>query len=297
MGDIHNIAYRSDMSFMTLAPEVGDASGYHIGELMKCIKTTLIGLLVCVSTVFSFEIDPYDPKAPLLENLSTNCLQVTQGQQMFKAYIMAGLHSHFQNPRKNLLRAVPLFDKRAHQLRRYFQERLDGHVKEKKAFDEAMVFWQANKKMLEAEPTKENAIKIKKNFQQMNKKLKFGVKPLVTPKMRLLSLTGKLCKKPFEITIDYLMAIWGIKDKQYTAHIDKIIASYAEKLKILSANSLNNAESQKLLKEAKEQFMYFEFAHQRGTLFIPSLLSKKADNNFRIIREIKKIFKRKTAEE
>ncbi len=262
---------------------------------MKYIKATLIALLVFITTVSAFEIDPFDPKAPLLENFSTNCLQMTQSQQMLKAYVMAGLHSHFQNPRENLMKAIPLYDKRAHQVREYFQKRLDGHEEAKKAFDEAMALWQTNKKMLEAEPTKENAVKIKQNFLLMIKKLLVGTKPLATPELEMISLTGKLCRKPLEITIDYLLAIWGVKGKQYDAHINKIITNYAKNLKTLSADSLNNEESQKLLKEAKKQFMYFEFAHQRGALSIPSLLSKKADNNFRLIREIKKVFKKQAA--
>jgi len=35
-----------------------------------------------------FEIDPFNPKASLVENFSTNCLQMTQSQQILKAYIM-----------------------------------------------------------------------------------------------------------------------------------------------------------------------------------------------------------------
>ena len=129
----------------------------------------------------------------------------------------------------------------------------------------------------------------------MINKLLAGTKPLATPELELISLTGKLCRKPLEITIDYLLKIWGVDLKNYDADINKIIVNYGKNLKTLSANKLNNAESQKLLAEAKKQFMYFEFAHQSGKLSIPSLLSRKADNNFKIIREIKKVFKKQAA--
>ncbi len=262
---------------------------------MNYIKKVLFGLFIILSTASAFEIDSFDPAAPLLENFSTNCLQMTQSQQILKAYIMIGLNSSFGNPKENLVQAIPLYDKRAHQVRAYFHKRLDGHDDAKKAFDEAMLLWNINKKMLLEAPTKENAVKIKKNFLLMINKLLIGTKPLATPELELISLTGKLCRKPLEITIDYLLNIWGIEIENYDEEINKIICNYGKNLKILSTDKLNNKESQKLLDKAKKQFMYFEFAHKSGKISIPSLLSKKADNNFRIIREIKKVFKKQAS--
>jgi len=262
---------------------------------MDYMKKWILGMAIILSTLSAFEIDPFDPKAPLLENFSTNCLQMTQSQQILKAYMMIGLHSNFGDPKENLAKAIPLYDKRAHQVREYFQKRLDGHEDAKKAFDEAMVLWNTNKEMLLQTPTKENAVKIKKNFLLMINKLLAGTKPLATPELELISLTGKLCRKPLEITIDYLLKIWGVEVENYDEEINKIIVNYGKNLEILSTNKLNNAESQKLLDQAKKQFMYFEFAHQSGKVSIPSLLSKKADNNFKIIREIKKVFKKQAA--
>ncbi len=259
---------------------------------MNYLKKILFSTVIILSTLSAFEIDPFDPKAPLLENFSTNCLQMTQSQQILKAYMMIGLHSNFGDPKENLAKAIPLYDKRAYQVREYFQKRLDGHEDAKKAFDEAMVLWNTNKEMLIQTPTKENAVKIKKNFLLMINKLLAGTKPLATPELELISLTGKLCRKPLEITIDYLLKIWGVEVENYDEEINKIIVNYGKNLEILSINKLNNAESQELLEQAKKQFMYFEFAHQSGKVSIPSLLSKKADNNFKIIREIKKIFKK-----
>jgi hypothetical protein len=262
---------------------------------MRLFKKVFISICLLFGVLSAFEIDAFDPKAPMLENFSTNCLQMTQSQQILKAYIMIGLHSNFGNPKEELAKAIPLYDKRAYQVREYFQKRLDGHEDAKKAFDEAMVLWNTNKEMLLQSPTKENAVKIKKNFLLMINKLLAGTQPLATPELELISLTGKLCRKPLEITIDYLLRIWEVDIENYDEEINKIIANYGKNLKILSEDKLNNSESQKLLDKAKKQFMYFEFAHKSGKVSIPSLLSKKADNNFMIIREIKKVFKKQAA--
>ncbi len=262
---------------------------------MKQIRNIILGLFVIMEMASGFEIDPFPEEAPLLEIFSINCLQMTQSQQMLKAYIMVGLNSNFQNPKEKLSKAIPIYDKRMHQVRAYFHERLDSHEEAKKAFDDALVLWNESKKMLLEAPTHENALQIKKNFLIMINKLLEGTQPLATPDLELISLTGKLCRKPLEVTIDYLMRVWGVEVPNYKTAIKKTIDNYHENLKILSANKLNNEESQELLKKAKRSFTFFEFMYNSKSKFIPSLLSKKADDNFVIIREVKKVFKKQAA--
>ncbi|RUM67879.1 MAG: hypothetical protein DSZ05_01970 [Sulfurospirillum sp.] len=256
------------------------------------LRKFILTWLLFTTLLFAFEIDPFNPNASLVENFSTNCLQMTQSQQMLKAYLMIGLNSNFQNPKKNLARAIVDYDRRAHQVHDYFFKRLTEKDKAARdAFDKAMQLWQESKKMLEQKPTQQNALKIKKNLLEMINHLLAGTKPLATPDLELISLTGKLCRKPVEITNDYLMRIWGIKIPRYEEEVAKIIKNFHKNLKTLSANRLNNNESLTLLKKAQRQFMFFEIMYRSKTRFIPHLLSKKADDNFLIIRKIKKIYK------
>ena len=251
-------------------------------------------MVMLSSMLHAFEIDPFDPNASLTENFSTNCLQMTQSQQILKAYIMVGLDSNFQNPAGNLKRAIVAYDHRAHQVHDYFHKLLGvENSAAKAAFDEALQLWEASKHLLEQPPTQENALIIKANFQKMITKLLEGTKPLATPELELISLTGKLCRKPIEITIDYLLRIWGVTLPHYEEEIASIISQYHANLKTLSANPLNNAQSLQLLQKAKRQFLFFEIMYRSKTHFIPNLLSKKADDNFHIIRQIKKIYKAK----
>jgi len=263
---------------------------------MKKIRNIILGLFLVIEMASGFEIDPFPEEAPLLEIFSINCLQMTQSQQMLKAYVMIGLNSSFQNPQEKLSKAIPIYDKRMHQVRAYFHERLDGHDEAKKAFDDALALWDESKEMLLEAPTEANALKIKKNFLLMINKLLAGTQPLATPDLELISLTGKLCRKPLEVTIDYLMRVWDIEIPNYKTEIKNTIDNYHENLKTLSANKLNNDESQALLKKAKKAFTFFEFMYNSKSRFIPSLLSKKADDNFLIIREVKQVFKKQAAQ-
>ena len=262
---------------------------------MNVLKKIFLTLLISIEMTFGFEIDPYPKKESLTDIFSINCLQMTQSQQMLKAYVLIGLDDSFQNPTEHLRKAIIDYDKRVYQVRKYFHKHLTkkSHQKAKKAFNKALELWKINKKMLEATPTKKSVLKIKKNFLEMIDRLLEGTKPLITPELELVSLTGKLCRKPMEVTIDYLMRIWDVQIPNYEKSIETTITNYHKNLKELSANKLNNDETYALLKRAKREFSFFEFMYNSKTNFIPSLLSKKADDNFLIIRSIKQIYKKR----
>lgn len=259
---------------------------------MKQLRNIILGLTMAMQMVLSFEIEPFQEGEPLLETFSTNCFQMTQSQQILKAYMLLGFKGQFLGNRELLDKAIPIYDDRMHKVRAYFYKRLDGEEEAKKAFDEALILWDESKIMLQTAPTKENAQKIKKNFLLMINKLLAGTQPLATPELELISLTGKLCRKPLELTIDYLLKAWGIEIEHYADNCSKTIKNYHENLKILSQDKLNNDESRRLLKEAKKGFMFIEMMHNSKTKFIPFLFSKKADANFLIIRQVKREFKK-----
>jgi len=261
---------------------------------MKTLTQTFLIFFLLLEVLPAFKIDPYPIKnVSLTEVFSMNCLQMTQSQQMLKAYVMIGVKSKFQDPQKHLTQAIIDYDKRMYLVREYFHSHLNSSdIEAKASFDKALELWKINKKMLETSPTKENVLLIQKNFLEMINKLLEGTAPLATADLELISLTGKLCRKPMEVTIDYLIRMWGVEVKEYEKHIENTIAEYHINLKKLSKNKLNNEESQKLLIKAKNEFKFFEFMYRSKTKFIPSLLSKKADDNFLIIRKIKQIYKK-----
>jgi len=263
--------------------------------IVNYIKTIVVAFTLITQMASAFEVEPFEGNQPLLETFSTNCLQMTQSQQMLKAYMMIGLNSSFNSPKESLERAIPVYDKRMLAVREYFHEKLGDSADAKRAFDEALALWNESKEMLQSKPTKANALKIRTNFLTMINKLLAGTKPLATPELELISLTGKLCRKPLEITIDYLMRIWEIEIPNYTADVKQTIENYHTNLATLSKNKLNNQASTKLLAEAKKQFLFFEFMYDSDTTQVPSLLSKKADQNFIIIRNIKKEFKKQAS--
>ncbi len=248
-----------------------------------------IGLSLLVS---AFEIYPFPKNGNLTDVFNTNCLQMTQSQQMLKAYIMKGLNSNFGDPSKKLKEAIPAYNRRFIQIKKYFQARLKSSPKAIEAFNQAQKIWEDSKKILEAKPTKKGALRLKNNFNRMIPLLLQGSKPAAKGGLELLSTTGKLCRDPMKITIDYLLKLWGTSVPNYHKDIESIIKDFHSNLNKLSKNPLNNEHTRKLLDRAKKEFSFYEMMYKSQNHFIPNLLSHKADENFKIIREIKVEYKK-----
>lgn len=259
---------------------------------MEMTRRAFIGMMALVGSLWAFEIDSFPKDGSLKDVFNTNCLQMTQSQQMLKAYIMKGLNSSFDDPSGSLERAIPAYDRRFTQIRNYFQQRLKDHPDAVEAFDKAQKIWDESKKILQSSPTKEGALQLKQNFNRMIPLLLQGSKPAAKGGLELLSLTGKLCRGPMKITIDYLLRLWGAPIPDYEADVQNIIDNFHANLKKLEANSLNNARTRKLLEQARKGFMFYEMMYNSKTRFIPNLLSRKADDNFKIIRAIKAEYKK-----
>jgi len=245
-------------------------------------------------TAHALEIEPFDPQKASLEDVfNTNCLQMTQSQQMLKAYIMKGLNSTFDDPEGRLEQAIPAYDRRFTQIRDYFQSRLSKHPEAYKAFDNAQAIWDESREILRRPPTREGALQLKSNFSKIIPFLLAGTKPVADDGLELLSLTGKLCRGPMKISIDYLLKIWGAPLPDYEADVRQIIKAFHQNLSTLEADPRNDEKSRALLEKARRGFRFFEMMYNAKQRFIPSLLSRKADDNFKIIREIKAAYKAK----
>jgi len=253
----------------------------------KLKKTIIVVSLVLWMPLLSLQINPLSKDSTLNDVFNTNCLQMTQSQQMLKAYIMKGLQSTFDDPSGSLEKAIPVYDKRFTHIKSYFQSRLKKSPKAVEAFNQAQKIWEESKKILEDEPTKEGALKLKSNFSKMIPLLLQGSKPAAKGGLELLSLTGKLCRGPMKITIDYLLKLWGVNLPDYEADVQNIMANFHNYLKELKGKSINNDHTRKLLGKIQTGFVFYEVMYNAKKRFVPNLLSRKADDNFKLIRMVK----------
>ncbi len=254
--------------------------------MKKIFTRAMMAIMLLAGIASALKVEPIQKGASLTDYFNTNCLQMTQSQQMLKAYIMKGLKSSFDDPDGSLKKAIPIYDKRFEDIKKYFQSRVkDKNAKE--VFNKAEKIWKESRKILEAEPTKEGALKLKENFSKMIPLLLQGSKPAANGGLELLSLTGKLCRDPMKISIDYLLKIWGVNIPDYEADVSAIIDDFHKNMDELRKNPMNDVKSLSLLKKAEQGFKFFEVMYKSKTTFVPNLLSRKADDNFKIIRAIK----------
>lgn len=258
---------------------------------MKRREFIVMGFLsiISVGLAKSIVITPMESKFSLDMALYVNCLQRTQTQQLLKDYIMIGLGSNYENPQERLPKNVKSYDERFNTLYRYFISK----IKDKKArrkMRKAKAIWQESKKLLLMPPTKENALKLDKNFKEMIELLSAPKVLKAKKSFKAVSKTGHMCRIPLFMANLYLMKIWGVKIKDYEARMKEYIDEFRKDIAFLEAYPDNTDEIKKHLKEASNSFIFFEMMYRSKRSAVPTLISKKADDIFYNIRTIKSLY-------
>ena len=257
---------------------------------MQAKATQIIGfLLVMISSAWGLDVPPLPANMTTSQALYINCLQRTQTQQMFKDYLMVALESNYKDPKKSLKEGIPLYDKRIHQLNDYFLPLLSDHPKEKKMVADALTIWNESKKLLEAPPTRANALTLEKNFLKMVHNLG-KAKVLATKSFKAVGMTGGLCRDPLYMSNTYLMKIWGVDLPDYNAIMEKHITHFHTNITKLKAFQGNNDETKAYIAKSEKAFLFFTFMYKALNRAIPTLISEKADNIFLYIRTLKKLY-------
>jgi len=246
-------------------------------------------LLLLVGSAWSLEIPPLPKNMTVSQALYINCLQRTQTQQLFKDYLMLALQSNYKDPKGSLHRNIPLYDKRIQKLNNFFLPLLDAHPEEKRMMLEALATWKQNKKLLEAPPTKANALILEKNFLIMIHDLG-KAKVLATKSFKAVGMTGSLCRDPLYMSNTYLMKIWGIDLPNYQATMEKTIAHFKHNIAQLKSYKGNNNKTKEIIARSEKDFRFFTFMYKALGSAIPTLISEKADTIFLYIRTLKRLY-------
>ncbi len=245
-----------------------------------------MGIFLLASALPAVEIEPVDPQMPLGKALFINCLQRTQTQQLLKEYLMVALNSNYKNPKKELPKSVEKYDRRFQVLYDYFMQRIKDEAARKK-MQKAKALWEESKAMLMQPPSKANALKLQENFKAMIHLLG-APKVLKTGKsFTAVAKTGGLCREPLYMANLYLMKLWGVEIPDYEKRMQAHIAKFRKNLDFLRQYPKNTKEISKLIDQAASDFIFFEMMYRQKRTAIPTLISKKADDIFAHIQEIK----------
>ena len=237
----------------------------------------------------AIELEPLPPKLSISEALFINCLQRTQSLQLLTEYIILGLGSNYKNIQTKLPKDIKKYDERFNTLYNYFIKKLKDKTAIAK-IKEAKTLWEENKKMLLATPSKENALKIQDNSKKIIDLL--GAVKVLRPKKSFLAVakTGHLCREPIFMANLYLMKVWGVNIPDYKKRMQRHISNFHTNIKFLEEYPKNTPKIKALIKETKNNFLFFEIMYKQHRTAIPTLISKKADNIFIHIRTIKRLY-------
>ncbi len=233
------------------------------------------------------EILPLPADLPLVKALSITCWQRTRTQQMLKDYIMIGLNSNFNDPQKHLKHLVALWDMRIRELTEYFHSGLEKHPEKMAMWNEALHLWDKDKTLLLAPPTKENALTLQKDFKTIIHDLSAAKVLMPGGKFKAVAKAGHLCRAPQFMANAYLMRLWGIDIPDYDTWMQEQVEHFDQWLAQLKAYPHNTPQTLAQIEKAREAVMLFRFMYGAHSTAIPSLIYKKADEIFEIIRKLK----------
>jgi hypothetical protein len=237
--------------------------------------------------LFSIEIVPLRKNPKLTEVLYVNCLQVTQIQQLLKNYILSGMKLRYKNPKKELHDSINKYEKRLYATSIFFKNALeDEHLKLE--IDHMLQSWGKAKTILRNPADTSKLMILRKYLKEVADTLKKPHRILGKKSFRAIAETGGLCRRPFFIANLYFMKTWGVDIPDYMQKIDTYRKEYLKSIEVLESYKGNTEETLQLIKKAKQAFTLMNsYIDNSKKVYVPSLISKKSDNNFQYILEIK----------
>lgn len=251
-------------------------------------------MLIFANMVLAIEVKELPSKLTLPKALYNHCLELTQSQQLLKLYIFTDLNISYKSPNKALLQAIPKFDKRLKALHTFFNTEFTDE-RDKQKFSEGVDIWEKSiKPKLLAEPSKENAKLLKKELAEMYRKLKSTkvlAKRLSKKGFEAVKMTGGICYGSQDMVTLYLIRqAQGTVIPNYEELMKKKMAGFEKRLNTLKSLEINTPEIKKALNEAERAYSYFTFMYNSETTVIPALMGKKADEIFKKIESVKKLY-------
>ena len=196
-------------------------------------------------------------------------------QKMLKSYAMVGMNNKFGNPTLSLQSSIKEFDNGI--------KSLSTFTKDKKLKKELVIskkLWSKAKKSLKGEPS----IKVAKTLQlNLNKLLLSSdkitnllIEKMKTKASEIINIAGKQRMYSQKLASLYMLKVWGVEDKKFDNEMQTTISNFKQALDKLEKYPKNTDEINKLIKNSRKTFLFFDIMSKSKSKFIPSLIYKKS---------------------
>jgi nitrate/nitrite-specific signal transduction histidine kinase len=197
-------------------------------------------------------------------------------QRMLKDYAMIGIGDTFGNPNEDLKKVKETFEDHLQGLTAFAKDE-----ETRKSLEEQSRLWEPIKKILSEPPTKERAVKLQGQLDQLlkaaDRTTKLFAKQTGKESGEIINISGRQRMLSQRMAALYMLKVWGIDDPKFKEKMDAAMKLFGDSLERLGKSDLNTEEINRLLDRVKKNFMFFQVMNRSQNRFIPSLIYKKSN--------------------
>jgi len=196
-------------------------------------------------------------------------------QKMMKDYSMVGMNMKFNNPSKQLVASIAIFDSTLDELSKFIKDK-----EASKALEDVQVLWKKIKPQFLATPDKSKALElfnlVEKLLNATDRATNLITKSAKVSSGKIINISGRQRMLAQRLGNLYMLKVWSVGMED--AKLQSSIKEFASAQKTLEEFPKNTDKIKSTLLDVKKDFAFFEvLGASKSKKYIPSLIARSSN--------------------